>query len=121
MPANLRLRYKCSLMPHQLRCPACGQVRPERAFAGAGTHRLEALQLRGRGQGRGFERVALPMTLAMLGFLGERLDRARAQVAQLAEQVYAAAQPVIMCPGCGWAACWSPNGWHCPRCGIDVA
>lgn len=107
-------------MQHHLRCPACGQVRPEKAFWGAGAHRLEAVQLRGKGQGKGFDRFVAPMTAAVLDFVAVQLDRARAQVEELRAHAHALPPPVPTCPHCGWPAVSTAAGWSCSRCSLSL-
>lgn len=102
-------------MQLHFRCPVCGQQRPERAFALAGAHRLEALQLKGRGQGRGFERLPVSLTSDMLDFLAAGLSRALGQVDALRAHLHAAAT-ASACPACTSPMVWTERGWACPRC-----
>lgn len=108
-------------MQLHLRCPLCGQQRPQRSFEAAGHHRLEALQLRGQGQGRGFARVVWPVTADMLAFLAEQLDRARQQVEHLLAIARGAVPAQPVCGQCGGALTWSAGGWFCPSCGATFS
>lgn len=124
-----------------VRCPACGQGRPQKALDLAGTHRLELIQLRGQGYGRGFSRESHEPDLAALSNLLDCLDRARAQViteinrvtatqpasapphvapsAPVAPQWAATAPGPTACPRCHQLQVWCQLGrWGCPRCGI---
>ncbi|HEY4178760.1 MAG TPA: hypothetical protein VGM90_18060 [Kofleriaceae bacterium] len=106
----------------------------------AGTHRLEVIELRGRGFGRGFARESSEPDLAALSYLLDCLDRARAQVmteinrVTVAQHVgqsqrvaaspaeahpWAATPAVPPCPNCHQPPVWWPPGrWVCPRCNI---
>lgn len=100
-------------MQWHLRCPTCGQQRPERAFYGAGSHQLEAMRLRGLGPGRGFDRMIEPMSPAQYGFLAERLEAASRQ---LSIDGGAVQQSAPACAACGWPAILTTYGWSCIRC-----
>lgn len=77
-----------------LRCPTCGQARPERAFDKAGTHLLQVIQLRGRGHGRGFARDVDVADRQALESLLDALDRARAQVASAIQAIDVSSQAI---------------------------
>lgn len=118
MWTSVRLPLYASLMQLHLRCPVCGQQRTQRSFEAAGHHRLEALQLRGRGQGRGFARAVWPLTVEMLEFLAGQLERARQQVEGLLALAHSAAAPPPACTQCGGPLIWSTAGWFCGSCGL---
>lgn len=105
-------------MQIHLRCPLCGQQRTRKSFEAAGHHRLEALQLRGQGQGRGFARAVWPLTAEMLAFLAGQLERARQQVEHLLAIAHTAARAQPACGQCGGPLVWSTAGWFCPPCGL---
>lgn len=101
--------------------PVCGQQRPQRSFEAAGHHRLEALQLRGQGQGRGFARAVWPPSVDTLAFLAGQLDRARQQVEHLLTLAQGAAAVPPMCSQCAGPLIWSTAGWFCEPCGVTFA
>lgn len=108
-------------MPHY-RCPACGQSRPQRAFDHAGNHQLEVIELRGLGQGKGFDRSSASPDVSTLSYLLDCLDRARAQIIREIEYANAAAVAALpasvpACPNCRTSMTSWGQHWTCSSCG----